>query len=186
MPDAERERAKKKLTDEHLDYGTPEDAIRMMCLEWLAWDRDNTHHVAALLLVEGTNSKNAYKAMENHARANRNGKTCVKFGPIEAMTAVMKYYGVTEYKAQAQLEDGLMYHLLMAEARKYQPYGTDHTDNGYDEYAVDDIDAWAARNFERYKERYKAVLSEAAKPTKATPVSDFNFGDFGAELEGLL
>lgn len=179
MPDTERERAKKKLANESLEYGTPEDMIRTMCLEWLAWDSDNAHHVASLLLVEGTNSKNAYKAMEDYTRDNRNDKTCVKLGPIEAMTAVMKYYGVTEDDAQAQLEGGLMYHLLMAEARKYQPYGADHTDNGYDEDAVDDIDAWATRNVEKSI----AVLSEAAK---ATPVSDFNFGDFGAELEGLL
>lgn len=182
MPDAERERAKKKLGNESLDYGTPEEVIRTMCFEWLAWDSDNAHNVAALLLAEEKDSKKAYKAMEDYARKHRNGKTCVKLNAIEAMTAVMKYYGVTEDDAQVQLEGGLMYHLLMAEARKYQPYGTDHTDNGYDEYAVDDIDAWAARNVEKSM----AVLSEAAKPAKATPVSDFNFGDFGAELEGLL
>lgn len=171
MPDTdERELAEKKLKEENWDYGTPEDAIREMCLEWLAWDSDNVHHVASLLLVEGTNSKNAYMAMENDARSSCNGRSCVKLGPVEALTEVMKYYGVTEDKAHAQLEGGLMYHLIMAEAKKYQPCGVNHS--GGDEF-TDGIDEWAARK----------INNSAAK---ATPVSDFNFGDFDAELEGLL
>lgn len=115
--------AKAKLEAEKWAHGTPEDAIRVMCLEWLEWDDENggRQGVAARLAAEGKDTRGAYKAMEEYARSKKKG-TCVKLEPAEAMGAVMKYYGVDKDLAQAALEGGLMYYLLTAEARKYKPY----------------------------------------------------------------
>lgn len=122
--------AKTKLEAEKWAHGTPEDAIRVMCLEWLEWDEENggRQGVAALLAVEGKDTKGAYKAMEEYARSKKKG-TCVKLEPARAMGAVMKYYGVDKDQAQAALEGGLMYYLLTTEARKYKPYSTAEADN---------------------------------------------------------
>lgn len=126
--------AKAKLEAEKWAHGTPEDAIRVMCLEWLEWDEknDGRQGVAALLTAEGKDTKGAYKAMEHYARKQTKGGHCVKLEPVEAMTAVMEYYGVKKDSARTALEGGLMYYLLTAEARKYKPYSTAEGDAAVD------------------------------------------------------
>ena len=65
-----------------------------------------------------------------------------------------------------QLEAGLMYHLMMAECRKYKPYGADEQSK-----------ATPVTNLEK-KPYEKPKLEEAS--------SSFSFDDFDSELEGLL
>lgn len=170
--------AKEKLEAESFRHGTPEDAIRGMCIEWLEWARTHDTKAVELLADAAKDTKGAYKAMENFARKNRGSGNCVKLEPLEAMACVMEYYGIASGEAHNQLEAGLMYHLMMAECKKYKPYG------GADEQVTE-----------------TAPTPEA---TKATPVSDlqpkmqyekpqiieeptpFSFDDFNSELEGLL
>ena len=118
--------------------------------------------------------------MENFARNNKRSSSCVTLEPLEAIACVMEYYGIAPGEAHNQLEAGLMYHLMMAECRKYKPYGAD-------EQAADTAPA----------------PTSALEAAKATPVSDpenkpyekpkleeaspsFSFDDFDSELEGLL
>ena len=170
-------KAKEKLEAENFQHGTPQDAIRSMCLEWLEWAVVNDSKAVELLADNAKNSTGAYKAMESFARNKKRSVNCVKLEPLEAMVCVMEYYGVDKNTAHQQLESGLMYHLMMAECRKYKPYGAD----------------------EQVTET--ALAPEAAK---ATPVTDlqpkmqyekpqiieeptpFSFDDFDSELEGLL
>lgn len=160
--------AKEKLEAESFQYGTPEDVIRGMCIEWLEWSRTNDTKAVELLADSSNNTEGAYKAMENFARKNRGSGNCVKLEPLEAMACVMEYYGIAPGEAHNQLEAGLMYHLMMAECRKYKPYGVD----------------------EQVTET--APAPEAAKATlvsdlpEAKPAEPFSFDDFDSELEGLL
>ena len=174
-------KAKEKLEAESFQHGTPEDVIRSICLEWLEWARTNNTKAVELLADAAKDTEGAYKAMENFAR-NKKGKKvkCVKLEPLEAMACIMEYYGIAPGEAHNQLEAGLMYHLMMAECRKYKPYGAD-------EQAADTAPA----------------PTSALEAAKATPVSDpenkpyekpkleeaspsFSFDDFDSELEGLL
>ena len=158
-------KAKEKLEAENFQHGTPQDVIRSMCLEWLEWAVVNDSKAVELLAKGAKNSSGAYEAMENFARNKKRSGSCVKLEPLEAMACVMEYYGIAPGEAHNQLEAGLMYHLMMAECRKYKPYGAD-----------------------------KQVTETAPAPeaAKATPVTDlekkpsFSFDDFDSELEGLL
>lgn len=170
-------KAKEKLEAESFQHGTPEDAIRGMCIEWLEWSRTNDTKAVELLADTAKDTKGAYNAMENFARKNRGSGNCVKLEPLEAMACIMEYYGIDKNTAHQQLESGLMYHLMVAECRKYKPYGAD----------------------EQVTE-----TAPAPEATKATPVTDlqpkmqyekpqiieeptpFSFDDFDSELEGLL
>ena len=170
-------KAKEKLEAESFQHGTPQDAIRSMCLEWLEWARTNDTKAVELLADAAKDTKGAYNAMENFARNKKGKGNCVKLEPLEAMACVMEYYGIAPGDAHNQLEAGLMYYLMMAECRKYKPYGVD----------------------EQVTE-----IAPAPEATKATPVTDFqpkmqyekpqiieestpfSFDDFDSELEGLL
>ncbi|MGM9581057.1 MAG: hypothetical protein ACI3U2_07485 [Anaerovibrio sp.] len=170
-------KAKEKLEAESFQHGTPEDAIRSMCLEWLEWAVANDTKAVELLADAAKDTKGAYNAMENLARKNRGSGTCVKLEPLEAMACIMEYYGIGKDKAHQQLESGLMYHLMVAECKKYKPYGVDEQ---------------------------VADTAPTPEPAKATPVTDlqpkmqyekpqiieeptpFSFDDFDSELEGLL
>ena len=173
-------KAKEKLEAESFQHGTPEDVIRSICLEWLEWARTNNTKAVELLADAAKDTEGAYKAMENFARNKKGKGNCVKLEPLEAMACVMEYYGIAPCEAHNQLEAGLMYHLMMAECRKYKPYGAD-------EQAADTAPA----------------PTSALEAAEATPVSDpekkkkkkpkleevspsFSFDDFDSELEGLL
>ena len=173
-------KAKEKLEAESFQHGTPQYAIRSMCLEWLEWAVVNDCKAVEFLADNAKNSSGAYKAMENFARNKKRSGSCVKLEPLEAMACVMEYYGIAPGEAHNQLEAGLMYHLMMAECRKYKPYGAD-------EQSADTAPA----------------PTSALEVAKATPVSDpenkpyekpkleeaspsFSFDDFDSELEGLL
>ena len=140
-------KAKEKLETENFQHGTPQDAIRSMCLEWLEWAVAHDTKAVELLADAAKDTEGAYKAMENFAR-NKEGKKvkCVKLEPLEAMACIMEYYGIAPGDAHNQLEAGLMYHLMMAECRKYKPYGAD----------------------EQVTE-----IAPAPEAAKATPVTDF-------------
>ena len=116
-------KAKEKLEAENFQHGTPEAAIRSICLEWLEWARTNDTKAVELLADAAKDTEGTYKAMENFARNKKSN--CVKLEPLEAMACVMEYYGINKNEAHNQLEAGLMYHLMMAECRKYRLYGAD-------------------------------------------------------------
>ena len=165
-------KAKEKLDAENFQHGTPQDTIRSMCLEWLEWARTNDTKAVELLADAAKDTKGAYNAMENFAR-NKKGKvkgkvkvTCVKLEPLEAMACVMEYYGIDKNEAHNQLEAGLMYHLMMAECKKYRPYGADEQPKAT---PVTDLE----------KKPYEKTKLEEASPS-------FSFDDFDSELEGLL
>ena len=118
-------KAKEKLEAENFQHGTPQDVIRSMCLEWLEWAVVNDSKAVELLAKGAKNSTGAYEAMENFARNKKRSGSCVTLEPLEAIACVMEYYGIDKNEAHNQLEGGLMYHLMMAECKKYRPYGAD-------------------------------------------------------------
>ena len=159
-------KAKEKLEAENFQHGTPQDVIRSMCLEWLEWAVVNDSKAVELLANSAKNSSGAYKAMENFARNKKRSGSCVTLEPLEAIACVMEYYGIDKNKAHNQLEAGLMYHLMMAECKKYRPYGADEQSNPT---SVTDLE----------KKPYEKPKLEEASPS-------FSFDDFDSELEGLL
>ena len=158
-------KAKEKLEAENFQHGTPQDVIRSMCMEWLEWAVVNDSKAVELLADGAKNSTDAYKAMENFARNKKRSGSCVTLEPLEAIACVMEYYGIDKNKAHNQLEAGLMYHLMMAECKKYRPYGADEPKAT----PVTDLE----------KNPYEKPKLEEASPS-------FSFDDFDSELEGLL
>ena len=169
-------KAKEKLETETFQHGTPQDAIRSMCLEWLEWAVVNDTKAVEFLADGAKDTEGAYKAMESFARNKEDKKIkCVKLEPLEAMACIMEYYGIAPADAHNQLEAGLMYHLMMAECKKYKPYGVD-------EQAADAAPASAAKATpvtDLEKKPYEKPMLEEASPS-------FSFDDFDSELEGLL
>lgn len=159
-------KAKEKLDAENFQHGTPQDAIRGMCLEWLEWARTNDTKAVELLADAAKDTKGAYNAMENFARNKKGKGNCVKLEPLEAMACVMEYYGIAPGDAHNQLEAGLMYHLMMVECKKYKPYGVDEQAKAT---PVTDLE----------KKPYEKPKLEEASPS-------FSFDAFDSELEGLL
>ena len=159
-------KAKEKLEAENFQHGTPQDVIRSMCLEWLEWAVVNDSKAVELLANSAKNSSGAYKAMENFARNKKRSGSCVTLEPLEAIACVMEYYGIDKNEAHNQLEAGLMYHLMMAECKKYRPYGADEQSKAT---PVTDLE----------KKPYEKPKLEEASPS-------FSFDDFDSELEGLL
>lgn len=159
-------KAKEKLDAENFQHGTPQDTIRSMCLEWLEWARTNDTKAVELLADAAKDTKGAYNAMENFARNKKGKGNCVKLEPLEAMACVMEYYGIAPGDAHNQLEAGLMYHLMMAECKKYKPYGVDEQAKAT---PVTDLE----------NKPYEKPMLEEASPS-------FSFDDFDSELEGLL
>lgn len=159
-------KAKEKLDAENFQHGTPQDTIRSMCLEWLEWARTNDTKAVELLADAAKDTKGAYNAMENFARNKKGKGNCVKLEPLEAMACVMEYYGIAPGDAHNQLEAGLMYHLMMAECKKYKPYGVDEQAKAT---PVTDLE----------NKPYEKPKLEEASPS-------FSFDDFDSELEGLL
>lgn len=164
-------KAKEKLEAENFQHGTPQDVIRSMCLEWLEWARTNDTKAVELLADAAKDTKGAYNAMENFAR-NKKGN-CVKLEPLEAMACVMEYYGIATGDAHNQLEAGLMYYLMMAECRKYKPYGADKQPKAT---PVTDLP----------KAEPPAKQAEYEKPKIEAVPTPFSFDDFDSELEELL
>lgn len=159
-------KAKEKLEAENFQHGTPQDAIRSMCLEWLEWAVVNDSRAVELLAGSAKNSAGAYEAMETFARKKKRSGSCVKLEPLEAMACVMEYYGIDRNEAHNQLEAGLMYHLMMAACKKYRPYGADEQSKTT---PVTDLE----------KKPYEKPKLEEASPS-------FSFDDLDSELEGLL
>ena len=171
------EKAKTKLEAESFQHGTPQDAIHGMCLEWLEWARTNDTKAVELLADAAKDTKGAYNAMENFARNKKGKGNCVKLEPLEAMACVMEYYGIAPGEAHNQLEAGLMYHLMMAECRKYKPYGAD-------EQAADTAPAPEAAKATPVTDFQPKMQYE--KPQIIEEPTPFSFDDFDSELEGLL
>ena len=171
------EKAKVKLEAENFQHGTPQDAIRGMCLEWLEWARTNDTKAVELLADAAKDTKGAYSAMENFARNKKGKGNCVKLEPLEAMACVMEYYGIAPGEAHNQLEAGLMYHLMMAERRKYKPYGADEQVTEIAP-APEAAKATPVTDFQPKMQYEKPQIIEEPTP--------FSFDDFDSELEGLL
>lgn len=171
------EKAKTKLEAESFQHGTPQDAIRGMCLEWLEWARTNDTKAVELLADAAKDTKGAYNAMENFARNKKGKGNCVKLEPLEAMACVMEYYGIAPGEAHNQLEAGLMYHLMMAECRKYKPYGADEQVTEIAP-APEAAKATPVTDFQPKMQYEKPQIIEEPTP--------FSFDDFDSELEGLL
>ena len=171
------EKAKVKLEAESFQHDTPEDVIRSICLEWLEWARTNNTKAVELLADAAKDTEGAYKAMENFARNKKGKGNCVKLEPLEAMACVMEYYGIAPGDAHNQLEAGLMYHLMMAECRKYKPYGAD-------EQAADTAPAPEAAKATPVTDFQPKMQYE--KPQIIEEPTPFSFEDFDSELEGLL
>ena len=169
--------AKEKLEAENFRHGTPQDAIHSMCLEWLDWARTNDTKAVELLADTAKDTKGAYKAMENFARKNRGSGNCVKLEPLEAMACVMEYYGIASGEAHNQLEAGLMYHLMMAECKKYKPYSVD-------EQVTETAPAPEAAKATPVSDLQPKIQYE--KPRIIEKPTPFSFDDFDSELEGLL
>ena len=74
------EKAKVKLEAESFQHGTPQDAIRGMCLEWLEWARTNDTKAVELLADAAKDTKGAYSAMENFARNKKRQRQLCKAG----------------------------------------------------------------------------------------------------------
>ena len=159
-------KAKEKLEAESFQHDTPEDVIRSICLEWLEWARTNNTKAVELLADAAKDIEGAYKAMETFARSKKRSGSCVKLEPLEAMACVMEYYGIDKNEAHNQLEGGLMYHLMMAECKKYRLYGADEQSKAT---PVSDPE----------NKPYEKPKLEEASPS-------FSFDDFDSELEGLL
>ena len=170
-------KAKEKLEAESFQHGTPEDAIRSMCLEWLEWARTNDTKAVEFLADAAKDTKGAYNAMENFARNKKGKGNCVKLEPLEAMACVMEYYGIAPGDAHNQLEAGLMYHLMMAECRKYKPYGADEQVTEIAP-APEAAKATPVTDFQPKMQYEKPQIIEEPTP--------FSFDDFDSELEGLL
>lgn len=171
------EKAKAKLEAESFQHGTPQDAIRSMCLEWLEWARTNDTKAVELLADAAKDTKGAYNAMENFARNKKGKGNCVKLEPLEAMACVMEYYGIAPGEAHNQPEAGLMYHLMMAECRKYKPYGADEQVTEIAP-APEAAKATPVTDFQPKMQYEKPQIIEEPTP--------FSFDDFDSELEGLL
>ena len=171
------EKAKVKLEAESFQHGTPQDAIHGMCLEWLEWARTNDTKAVELLADAAKDTKGAYNAMENFARNKKGKGNCVKLEPLEAMACVMEYYGIAPGDAHNQLEAGLMYHLMMAECRKYKPYGADEQVTEIAP-APEAAKATQVTDFQPKMQYEKPQIIEEPTP--------FSFDDFDSELEGLL
>ena len=170
-------KAKEKLEAENFQHGTPEDAIRSMCLEWLEWAVAHDTKAVELLADAAKDTEGAYKAMENFARNKKGKGNCVKLEPLEAMACVMEYYGIAPGDAHNQLEAGLMYHLMMAECRKYKPYGADEQVTEIAP-APEAAKATPVTDFQPKMQYEKPQIIEEPTP--------FSFDDFDSELEGLL
>ena len=170
-------KAKEKLEAESFQHGTPQDVIRSICLEWLEWARTNNTKAVELLADAAKDTKGAYSAMENFARNKKGKGNCVKLEPLEAMACVMEYYGIAPGDAHNQLEAGLMYHLMMAECRKYKPYGADEQVTEIAP-APEAAKATPVTDFQPKMQYEKPQIIEEPTP--------FSFDDFDSELEGLL
>ena len=176
-------KAKEKLEAESFRHGTPEDVIRGMCIEWLEWAVAHDTKAVELLADAAKDTEGAYNAMENFARNKKGKGNCVKLEPLEAMTCVMEYYGIAPGDAHNQLEAGLMYHLMMAECRKYKPYGADEQ---VTEIAPAPEAAKATPVTDLPEAEPSAKQAEYEKPKIEAVPTPFSFDDFDSELEGLL
>ena len=176
-------KAKEKLDAENFQHGTPQDTIRSMCLEWLEWARTNDTKAVELLADAAKDTKGAYNAMENFARNKKGKGNCVKLEPLEAMTCIMEYYGVDKNTAHQQLESGLMYHLMMAECKKYKSYGADEQAT---ETAPEPEATKATPVSDLQEAEPPAKPAEYEKPKIEAALTPFSFDDFDSELEGLL
>lgn len=109
------EKAKNKIQSENLKG--PEAEVQQMILCWLECD----DRAAGMVLQKGKTVKGAYKAMKDAAsKKSRNTVACIN--PQEAMAIVLEYFGMDKKQAEAEIEDSLMYRIIMAYSKTWQPY----------------------------------------------------------------
>ncbi len=94
------------------------DQIPKFLLSWLDYD-DN----AAVLIAAGEKTLyGAFKAIRDYASKHKTG-SCAYVPSEKAMELVLEYFGQEE--PQAVIEGGLMYKVMMDEAARFKPYGTE-------------------------------------------------------------
>ena len=94
------------------------DQIPKFLLSWLDYD-DN----AAVLIAAGEKTLyGAFEAIRDYASKHKTGN-CAYVPPEKAMELVLEYFGQEE--PQAVIEGGLMYKVMMDEAARFKPYGTE-------------------------------------------------------------
>ena len=99
------------------------DQIPKFLLSWLDYD-DN----AAVLIAAGEKTLyGAFKAIRDYASKHKAG-SCAYVPPEKAMELVLEYFGQEE--PQAVIEGGLMYKVMMDEAARFKPYGTETPKSG--------------------------------------------------------
>ena len=99
------------------------DQIPKFLLSWLDYD-DN----AAVLIAAGEKTLyGAFKAIRDYASKHKTGN-CAYVPPEKAMELVLEYFGQEE--PQAVIEGGLMYKVMMDEAARFKPYGTETPKSG--------------------------------------------------------
>lgn len=99
------------------------DQIPKFLLSWLDYD-DN----AAVLIAAGEKTLyGAFEAIRDYASKHKTGN-CAYVPPEKAMELVLEYFGQEE--PQAVIEGGLMYKVMMDEAARFKPYGTETPESG--------------------------------------------------------
>lgn len=89
------DKAIEKLRDEMARLNKPPiSAIGEYLCDYITKHRDQ----AGLILQEKKTLEGAYKALEDAARKNRGGSTCVCIDPDEAWKIVRDYFGMQETK----------------------------------------------------------------------------------------
>ena len=124
------EKAKNKIQSENLKG--PEAEVQQMILCWLECD----DRAAGMVLQEGKTAAGAYEAIKTAARKkSRNTAACVN--PPEAMAIVLEYFGMDRQQAEAEIEDSLMYRIIMAYSKTWQPYAAQGGKNEKTQPAAD-------------------------------------------------
>lgn len=110
------EKARKKLTDENIKHGTPEDKARQLIEGWLDYAREP----AAKLILEKGSAKECFEHIRNKTRGL--GGNAVAVTLEQSVEWVLDYYGIDKNKAQNMIEGGLMYAIYTSISNQWKPY----------------------------------------------------------------
>lgn len=168
-------KARQKIEAETTDTDSYTGQIGMMLLSWI----DYADNAAELILTDGKTIKGAFEAVREYASAHRTGNyACVP--PTKAMELILKYFGQEE--PQAVIEGGLMYKVMMDEAARFKPYGTETpkseaegTENGTDTPETETVTSPSEQKTQPVAERTKPMTALDV----AMALGNVNLEDFG-------
>ncbi len=132
------------------------DQIPKFLLSWLDYD-DNA---AALIAAGEKTLYGAFEAIRDYASKHKTG-SCAYVPPEKAMELVLEYFGQEE--PQAVIEGGLMYKVMMDEASRFKPYGTETPKSGT-EGTENGTNASKTEIVTSTSERNPQPVAEEAKP----------------------